>query len=93
VLSNRFGYLAYLLLRNDIGWRLLSDEERQIVIEANKNDKVHRQDRPFWQYHKSEVQTKQPADNRCDIFNAQSNYFLKKVDSITNKKFQKFKKI
>jgi SAM-dependent methyltransferase len=44
MLKNPFGYLAYLLLRNDLSWKLLSDKERQIVIEANKNDNVHRQD-------------------------------------------------
>ena len=44
MLSNRFGYLAYLLLRNDIGWKILPDSEKRMVIEANKNDNVHRQD-------------------------------------------------
>jgi SAM-dependent methyltransferase len=44
VLSNRFGYLAYLLLRNDIGWKILPDNEKRMVIEANRNDNVHRQD-------------------------------------------------
>lgn len=44
MLGNCLGYLAYLLLRNDIGWKILSDNEKRMVIEANKNYNVHRQD-------------------------------------------------
>lgn len=44
MLKNPFGFLSYLLLRNDIGWKMLSDNEKQMVIEANKDYNTHRQD-------------------------------------------------
>lgn len=44
MLKNSFGYLLYLLLRNDYSWRLLSDEEKAIVLEANKEHNVTRED-------------------------------------------------
>jgi SAM-dependent methyltransferase len=44
MLKNPFGYMMYLLLRNDIGWGLLSEQERQSVIAANKVYNVKRDD-------------------------------------------------
>jgi SAM-dependent methyltransferase len=44
VLKNPLGYLAYLLLRNDIGWKMLSNDEKRMVIEANRKHNVHRPD-------------------------------------------------
>ncbi len=36
MLNNPFGVLIYRFLRNDIVWRLLSKEEKEIVMEANR---------------------------------------------------------
>jgi SAM-dependent methyltransferase len=44
VLKNPFGFLFYLLFRNDIGWKMLSDNEKQMIIKTNKNYNTQRQD-------------------------------------------------
>lgn len=44
MLNNPLGYMAYLLLRNDIVWRLLSEKEKDSVIVSNKKFNVERDD-------------------------------------------------
>lgn len=44
MLNNPFGVLLYLLLRNDISWGLLSEGERQLILEANKKYNTERDD-------------------------------------------------
>jgi len=44
MLSNPLGIAAYLLLRNDWSWWLLSDSERAIVREANRSHNTERDD-------------------------------------------------
>ena len=43
MLKNRFGIFLYLMLRNDIVWSLLSEEEKEIIHAANE---VHNTERP-----------------------------------------------
>lgn len=44
MLNTSFGFLLYLLLRNDNSWGLLSDEEKTKVFEANCNHNTTRDD-------------------------------------------------
>jgi SAM-dependent methyltransferase len=44
MLNNPFGVLLYLILRNDISWGLLSEEERRSILEANKKHNTGRDD-------------------------------------------------
>jgi len=44
LLNNPIGVALYLLLRNDWGWRLLSDEEKEIIHQANREHNVERGD-------------------------------------------------
>jgi SAM-dependent methyltransferase len=44
MLSNPFGVLLYLLLRNDISWELLSAGEKEVILEANRNYNIGRDD-------------------------------------------------
>ncbi|MBT3996628.1 MAG: methyltransferase domain-containing protein [Chloroflexi bacterium] len=44
MLNNPFGVAAFLLLRNDLGWKLLSSEEKEIIHQANREHNVERED-------------------------------------------------
>lgn len=44
MLNSSFGFLLYLLLRNDVSWRLLSAKEKEAILEANKNYNTERED-------------------------------------------------
>lgn len=44
MLNNPVGIAAYFLLRNDWGWKLLSDDEKAIIHQANQDHNVGRDD-------------------------------------------------
>ena len=44
MLSNSVGVAAYLLLRNDWSWGLLSDSEKVTILEANRSHNTERDD-------------------------------------------------
>ena len=44
MLNNPLGIAAYFLLRNDWGWRLLSQDEKEIIRQANLEHNVERDD-------------------------------------------------
>ncbi|MBW1763939.1 MAG: class I SAM-dependent methyltransferase [Deltaproteobacteria bacterium] len=44
MLNNPIGIYLYLILRNDLSWNLLSDEEKQIIFKANKTHNIQRED-------------------------------------------------
>jgi SAM-dependent methyltransferase len=44
MLNNPIGVFLYLMLRNDIGWRLLSSDEKRRVMEANRYHNTERHD-------------------------------------------------
>lgn len=44
MLKSRIGILIYLLLRNDLVWNFLSEEEKKIVFAANKSHNIGRED-------------------------------------------------
>jgi len=44
MLNNPFGVALYLLLRNDLSWSLLSDEEKKIISKANEDHNIGRDD-------------------------------------------------
>lgn len=42
MLNNIFGTLLYFLLRNDISWKLLTKEEREMILHRNNDHNVNR---------------------------------------------------
>ena len=44
MLGKRFGFLAFILLRNDLVWANLSNEEKAVVLENNSRHNIERPD-------------------------------------------------
>jgi SAM-dependent methyltransferase len=44
MLNNPIGVLAYYLLRNDLSWKMLPDEEKELVLSENRKHNVNRED-------------------------------------------------